>query len=905
MHANPVNGRKRMGSLTTAFYVGSVTVLLVGGFCRPAAAVDGLTLYNTVSLGAGNWGTRNTTTSQGKVLWCDPNFIDVYFYDGTNVTRVQAGDTDGDGVNDLGTVTDTVFTLGTGATPGSVIGVWRRGTDHVWLWSNDGNPPVKLVVPLKTGDTNFVMNAEALAVADGAVFLALQDTVDAVNFFHVFHLAPGSTNLVRLTGPANVKGFALPLTASAGQAAWAFDDGTRDANTNVVLKLHFYDGSQVREVDSGLSLANPNLNRGRLVYEKKANGITQIFLYDSTVSNATPVPLTSEADPNKGNFNPQTDGRHVAWMNGVINETTRAIVLNGGLTLTGNATPGSSFFRPFELQRGQVLWQDTTGALRYLDGNGVTTAAAAGEFNRPWLADGLVAYLGNLGVLIFAGTSPSDAAQPSSPLVIVATPGSGQVALAWDQVLGASSYNLYLAEQPGLTKDNYSSLVGGQKISGATSPFVLTGLTNRIYFFAVSAVEASAEGPISASSMAARWELAAGAPRTNYYAVAAGLTNGPVAYASGGTAVYATADSGATWSPLAGGIQGLDVRGLAVDGPRVYAATRDIFGVGPARILRSLDAGASWLDIVPDGGEIGEQNKVIVLDPVSPSRLYAADFRLPTMIEPDDSFVVRSANGGTNWIHLPDPTTPLGAEIRAYALAINPLDPAILYAGGSGTPNLVRSSDGGTHWTEVSMGPGFVYALALDPAQPQTIYAANVDFTQTSRGLYKSTDSGSSWVQKNTGFPSPLPRINTLLVDPSSPQQIHAGTDAGHFFSLDGAEHWTAASFGLTTSDSQYIRALTLTATRQLLAATADGIYRLDLSMLNLSRPALGIARSGATATFAWPAAADSFLLESALSLSLPVSWSPVTGLVVVTNGLRTLTVGLTNVASFYRLRKP
>ena len=66
----------------------------------------------------------------------------------------------------------------------------------------------------------------------------------------------------------------------------------------------------------------------------------------------------------------------------------------------------------------------------------------------------------------------------------------------------------------------------------------------------------------------------------------------------------------------------------------------------------------------------------------------------------------------------------------------------------------------------VNPGPGYVYALALDPINPQTLYAGAVDSSQVSRGILKSTNSGLTWVSSNLGFPSPPLRINSLLIDP-------------------------------------------------------------------------------------------------------------------------------------------
>jgi hypothetical protein len=862
----------------------------------------------TTNLVDETWGIRNSVISGGKLLWIDES-NSVIFFNGTTTNVVQPRGTNG-------LLEDHVFTLGSGAAPGETIGVWRRGADGTSFISTNGKPPV-LIVATNPYDPNNALNAEAVAVADGSVFMILSTGTMAP----VFRVDPASGYATNLTGSALVPGALFGrISTSAGQAVWPFTD-----NTNGIKKLHFYDGSTVRVVDTNIT-GNPQIAHGRIAYTKQTSGRDQVFLYDSTVPSPTPVQIT--ADSSGTNRYARTDGSHIAWLHTDAGATNADILLYGGVPLTSPSTQVPSQLvsaeRPFQLDRGQVLWQDVSNRLQYCSGAGyfpldISPSISFGGSDSsgtpccaPNLTDGFVAWTGlssdggaDKEVFLFTGTTPDDAPQRAAPLLLTATPGTNQVTLTWDSVIGATSYNIYLAYDPSISKDNYLSLPGSERFAAASSPLVLTGFTNRVYFFAVSAVAGALEGPASPAAAAIFWAGSAGAAKTNYYAIAAGVTNGPAAYASGGRSVYQTTNGGLTWAALAGGIQGLDVRALAVDGPRVYAATRDIFSVGPAQILRSLNSGASWTTIVPDGGQIGEQNKVIAIDPVTPSRLYAADFHLPSMNEPDDSFIIRSSDGGDNWAHLPDPTSPLGAEIRAYALAINPQNPSIIYAGGTGTPNLVRSIDGGTNWTDVSPGPGYVYALAIDPLNPQILYAGAVDSSQISRGVLRSTNSGASWAWSNLGFPIPPPRINSLLVDPLNPQQIHAGTAAGYYVSFDAGEHWALGNFGLNTPAARSISALTLTATRQLLAATGDSLYRLDLSTLNLTLPMLAITRSGATATLSWPATADSgFFLESTATLKPPISWSAVTNPIVVMNGQRRVTVSATNPANFYRLHK-
>ncbi|TAJ99940.1 hypothetical protein EPO44_10080, partial [bacterium] len=428
------------------------------------------------------WSVRNSATSQGKVLWYDDQSESVFLYDGATTTLVQAED-----VNDSpGDIDSVVFTLGSGASAGEVIGAWRRGTEDAWVWVSGGTPvKVSATNPIN----NNAMNPEAVAVSDGCVFIRFRIPIGGSEANHIFKVGPQTGVATDLSGNASVPG-ASRVSTSDCQAAWVFDDGTG------TLQLQFYNGTSVTTVDTGeinSNLQGFQLSHGRLVYEKVVGGVSQIFLYDSTAANSAPVALTTDASG--GNFSPRTDGRHVAWLHGNSDRTAVNIVLNGGMQLTDTtnrpANVGTSE-HPFQLHRGQLFWRDVNGTLRYNDGSGITTidlspstslVTQVGTTNccLPWLADGFVYWVGNIGankdVFRFTGTAPSDAQQPVPPLLVVATPGTNQITLAWDQILGADSYNLYISEQSGLTKDNFASLKGGRKRSGITSPYTLDGLT--------------------------------------------------------------------------------------------------------------------------------------------------------------------------------------------------------------------------------------------------------------------------------------------------------------------------------------------------------------------------------------------------------------------------------------------
>ena len=82
---------------------------------------------------------------------------------------------------------------------------------------------------------------------------------------------------------------------------------------------------------------------------------------------------------------------------------------------------------------------------------------------------------------------------PSAPSNLSTTSGNTQAIISWSPVAGATSYNIYWSTTSGVTK------IIGTKITGATSPYSHTGLTNGTpYYYVVTAVNSSGESMESA-----------------------------------------------------------------------------------------------------------------------------------------------------------------------------------------------------------------------------------------------------------------------------------------------------------------------------------------------------------------------------------------------------------------------
>ena len=96
---------------------------------------------------------------------------------------------------------------------------------------------------------------------------------------------------------------------------------------------------------------------------------------------------------------------------------------------------------------------------------------------------------------------------------------------------------------------------------------------------------------------------------------------------------------------------------------------------------------------------------------------------------------------------------------------------------------LFRSSNQGSTWgtANPNLGTARVFALATDPKNPAVAYAG------TSRGVFKTTGSGASWQTANTGLPND--NVTCIAVDPLSTSTVYACLPGGLYKSRGFRRH--------------------------------------------------------------------------------------------------------------------
>ena len=317
-----------------------------------------------------------------------------------------------------------------------------------------------------------------------------------------------------------------------------------------------------------------------------------------------------------------------------------------------------------------------------------------------------------------------------------------------------------------------------------------------------------------------------------------------IVYAGTPEGVLKSDDGGETWANRSTGIEYPNVGPLAVhpNDPNTVIAGKFIFSQGTSGegIYKTTDGGLSW---VKKGNEfIDVDVRELAVDPSNPNLVYAGTRC--------SRGVYRTEDGGTSWVLLPSGprwashytmriaaatgstvwltgadgmegsndrgqtwnsplNSPLDEQPRHFhGIAISPHDPTLIFVAtvGDDSPGttffpgarILRSTDGGETWQEVGTGfpSGAIVAIedfAFDPFNPEVVYVATsthhggFTFSDT-LGIYKSTDSGDTWMPANTGLTDM--NVHSIVGNPATPGLLYAGTPTGIFRSTDGGDSW-------------------------------------------------------------------------------------------------------------------
>ncbi|MBI4409928.1 MAG: Ig-like domain-containing protein [Gemmatimonadetes bacterium] len=235
----------------------------------------------------------------------------------------------------------------------------------------------------------------------------------------------------------------------------------------------------------------------------------------------------------------------------------------------------------------------------------------------------------------------------------------------------------------------------------------------------------------------------------------------------------------AAWTPLGPGAIPISLGSAGrLTAIAVHPTNSNIVFVGGAQggVWKTTDGGATWTPLTD--GECSLAMGALAIDPLNPSVVYAGTGEQHFS---GDSYygcgLLRSTDGGTTWTRLGASVFDLpsgGAKISRIVIDSST-------AGGTATTTLYvasdfglyKSTDGGATWTQVQAG--IATDLVMDPTNRLVLYAAlGNPFGGSGNGVYKTTDAGLTWTQLSVGFPaSNVGRINLALAR-SAPAVLHA-----------------------------------------------------------------------------------------------------------------------------------
>jgi photosystem II stability/assembly factor-like uncharacterized protein len=397
---------------------------------------------------------------------------------------------------------------------------------------------------------------------------------------------------------------------------------------------------------------------------------------------------------------------------------------DGGRTWhTLPASPGFVSALAIDPGKPHVLFAAVEGA--WTDGKGHSTIAMTSDGGATWRT--VLSQGGNLWGIAVDPTSPATVYAFGTAGVLVTADGG----LTWQSAGRAPDVNLNaLAVDP----RNPGTLY----VSAWKKGVFRTSDGGRTW----TALGTTLSGPIAVDPRA---------PSTLYLGTAEGIAK--------------TLDGGKTWRPADAGIVASSVLSTATD-PRdssvLYAGTE-------RGVFRSADRGRSWKAL-----RLGVSVQAVAVDPLNSAHLLASGSR----------GILISTNGGRAWAKAAGSTTD-----RVSAIVFDPGHPGTVFAAGWGA-GVIRSSDGGITWHRAARRPAWLGMITVDPLGSGTLYG------NFNGALLRSTDGGSSW--KWRFFHTVGAVMGVLAIDPADPQTLYASIGdvssrlpPSHLAkSIDGGKHW-------------------------------------------------------------------------------------------------------------------
>ena len=261
--------------------------------------------------------------------------------------------------------------------------------------------------------------------------------------------------------------------------------------------------------------------------------------------------------------------------------------------------------------------------------------------------------------------------------------------------------------------------------------------------------------------------------------------------------------SGLRWREIGPAIMGGRITDLAVveSNPAIFYVATATGG-----LWKTINHGTSFTPIFDDQSmsSIGD----VTLAPSNPNVVWVGSGEPQNrQSSPWGNGVYKSTDAGRTWTHL-----GLTETLHISRIVIHPSNPDVVYVGAVGhlwganeERGVYRTTDGGTTWDKVlyiDENTG-VIDLAMDPDDPQTVFAAMYQRRRTAfgfngggpgSGIYRTTDGGTTWTEQRDGLPEGnMGRIGLDIYRRDGNivyAQVEARPGLGVYRSTDRGESW-------------------------------------------------------------------------------------------------------------------
>ena len=199
-------------------------------------------------------------------------------------------------------------------------------------------------------------------------------------------------------------------------------------------------------------------------------------------------------------------------------------------------------------------------------------------------------------------------------------------------------------------------------------------------------------------------------------------------------------------------------------------------------VYKSIDGGASWKNMgLRDSGHISQ----IWINPQDSDEVLVAA-QGPLWSDGGDRGLYRSIDGGETWERILEIDEHTGVN----EFVVDPDNPDVIVAssyqrrrhvwvlinGGPGSA-IHKTTDRGKTWTKITSGlpedhMGRI-GLAGAPSEPDMIYAI-IEANEEEKGVYRSTDFGSSWSKRSSYMTTSPQYYNELVVDPHNAERVYS-----------------------------------------------------------------------------------------------------------------------------------